>query len=105
MAYVGVAMILAYMAHVGLGILLFMGLLWVWYRHHQRLLPRLKSLDPISWWRGQRKERTYRQLKQVWAAILAKYHPDMTCPGCKNEISIFTINLKGRCTLCQHRLL
>lgn len=103
--YAGVVMILAYLARVGWGILLFLTLLWFWYRQHHRLLPQLKRLHPLAWWRGRRKERTYRQLKQVWARILERHHPEMICPGCKNEISIFTINLKGRCTICQQRLL
>ena len=97
--------VLALFARQGVGVALFLLLLYVIYRRRDRLAALARSLDPVARWRGYRKARTYARMKDVWSRVARRHAADMRCPGCGVEIVVFNVTLAGRCSACGRLLI
>jgi ribosomal protein S27E len=102
--YLIVGMVFTMMMRLGFGIAIFLFILYVIYDKKDRIGEKVERFNPLTLYRRNKKERTYKKLKKVWSAIQERYGSDMRCPSCGGEITVFTIDIDGRCSLCGKRL-
>jgi hypothetical protein len=103
--YFIVGMVFTMMMKLGIGIICFMSLLYLYYSKKSYIGKKAAELNPVDLYQKKKKESTYKKIKEVWAKVLKKYHPEMLCPHCKQEITIFTIDINGNCKSCGNKLI
>lgn len=103
--YAAVGMILSAFARTGIGVTLFLLLLYGLYRYRDPLARLRRRLDPLARLNAWRKERTYRRMRLVWAKVLERHAADLRCPECSVELTVFTVSIAGRCLVCGRNLL
>ncbi len=99
-----VGFIFKVMIVLGPGIIVFLTILYFFQQKREVLKGKFSFENLKDVYRKKQKDKTYKKLKIVWAEVLKKYHPHMKCPQCENEITIFNINIEGRCLNCNKRL-